>query len=203
MAIDSERHARTIASLTDSPFDAIICCSATEVLLLTGYWPVMGDSVAIFTSDGEVKVIVPQDEVELAEKTSSAQVIPYRPAGLHTLIDPLQLLKEPLHGAMNGLPLLHATIGLQLNLGVQPASYAVSTQFRAGLLDLLRELAPDATYAACDELLESMKAVKTAKELALMQTASRVAAQGFRASFRKHSGWLARDGGGRSIASCL
>lgn len=168
-----------MASLIGSPYDAILCSSATEVLLLTGYWPVMGDSVVIFTSDGEVTVVVPHDEVELAEKTSSARIIPYQPAGLDTLIDPLRLLTQPLQRATESLRLSKATIGLQLLPGVQPSSYAVSTQFRSGLLELMRELAPDATYAACDELLESMKAVKTTQELSVMQTACRVAACGF------------------------
>lgn len=96
MAIDPERQKRTMATLAASRHDAVICWAPTEVLLLTGYWPVMGSSLAIFTASGEVKVIVPEDEVELAEKTSSAEIVPYKPAGLHTLASPLQLLKEPL-----------------------------------------------------------------------------------------------------------
>jgi hypothetical protein len=52
MAVDPERHARTIASLTDSPYNVIVASSPTEVRLLTGYWPVMGNSIAFFTSDG-------------------------------------------------------------------------------------------------------------------------------------------------------
>ena len=42
MANDPERHKRTIAALAASLHDAVICSSPTEVLLLTGYWPVMG-----------------------------------------------------------------------------------------------------------------------------------------------------------------
>jgi Xaa-Pro aminopeptidase len=85
MAVDPERHARTLASLSDSRFDVVVASSPTEVPLLTGYWPVMGDSIAFFTSDGEVRVVLPEDEVEPAEKTSSAKLIPYKPYGLHTL----------------------------------------------------------------------------------------------------------------------
>jgi Xaa-Pro aminopeptidase len=62
---------------------------------------------------------------------------------------------------------------------MQPSSYAASNQFRSSLPGLLRELHPDSTYIACDDLLESMKAVKTVKELELMQKASDVAAAGF------------------------
>jgi Xaa-Pro aminopeptidase len=179
MAVDPERHARTIASLTDSRYDVIVANSPTEVLLITGYWPVMGSSVAFFTSDGEVRIVLPEDEVELAEKTSSAKLVPYKPGGLHTLVDPLLLLKEPLQSVIDSLPLHSARIGLQLSQGVQPSSYAVCTQFRSRLVELLGELAPASTRLGCDELLEEMKAAKTTKELELMQTAADVAAAGF------------------------
>jgi Xaa-Pro aminopeptidase len=179
MAIDSERHSRTIASLINSPYDAFVCSSATEVLLLTGYWPVMGESIAIASSDGEINVIVPEDEVELAEKTTAAKVISYKPAGLDSLMRPVDLLKDALARVIRNLLLSRATIGLQLDAGVQPSSYAVSMQFRSGIAALLRGLAPDATVSACDEWLEVMKAVKTPKELSLMRTATQVAAAGF------------------------
>jgi Xaa-Pro aminopeptidase len=179
MASDPERHKRTVAALDASPHDALICSSPTEVLLLTGYWPVMGSSLAIVTSSGDARVIVPEDETELAEKTSSAGIVPYRPGGLHTLESPLQLLKGPLRSVMTDLSLSKARIGIQLTQGVQPSSYAVCTEFRASLLELLLEIQPGAIYEGCDGLLEEMKATKTVKELELMQRAARVAAKGF------------------------
>jgi Xaa-Pro aminopeptidase len=182
MALDAERHARTMAALLASSHDALICGSATEVLLLTGYWPVMSASVALFTSDGEVKVIVPEDEMELARQTSSAELISYKPSSLHTLQSPIESLREPLHSAMLSMGLKHAAIGLQLNQGVQPASYAVSHEFRTELPSLVEDLVPDASVASCDQLLEKMKAVKTSKEMALLRTASAIASDGFTAA---------------------
>lgn len=179
MAIDPNRHARTVAALKDSRYDAVICSSATEVLLLTGYWPVMGASVAIFTADGEVKVIVPDDEVDLVKQTSAAEIVPYRPASLQTLESPLTELQRPLRSVMERIALSRAKIGLQLNQGMQPSSYAVSNEFRSSLLCLLRELQPHASFVSCDDLLERMKAVKTMKEMESLQTASRIASVGF------------------------
>jgi Xaa-Pro aminopeptidase len=178
MAVDTERNSRTIAALSVSPYDALICASATEVLLLTGYWPVMAASVAIFSSNGQVQIIVPEDEIELAGKTSAAEIIPYKPGGLHTLENPIDLLKKPLCNALNGFQ-GKATIGIQSAHGVQPASYAVSTVFRSSLAELLVKLLPEASFASCDDLLESMKAVKTVKELEILCTACRAAADGF------------------------
>jgi Xaa-Pro aminopeptidase len=165
--------------LVASPHDILICNSATEVLLLTGYWPVMGASIALLSADGDVKVILPEDEVELASKTSCAEIIPYHPAGLNTLKNPLQMLKEPLRSVMKALNAPKAKVGLQLGNGVQPCSYAVSYQFRSSLLEFLLELQPVSSFTACDELLEQMKAVKTPTELELIQKSCDVAGAGF------------------------
>ena len=179
MAIDPERQARTTAALRTSTYDAIVCGSATEVLLLTGYWPVMSASVAIFCSDGQVKVIVPEDELELARKTSAADVIPYKPASLHTLESPITSLTGPLISALKSMGLAGASIGLQRKQGMQPSSYAAAYEFRSSLAALLEDLLPDARFDGCDDLLDTMKSVKTATELSLLKIASDVASAGF------------------------
>ncbi len=179
MAIDAERHARTTAALLDSPHDALLCGSATEVLLLTGYWPVMSASVAVFSLDGQVKLILPEDEFELAQKTSAAELIPYKPAGLDSLESPLTRLGKQLASTLSSMGLERASIGLQLNQGIQPSSYVVSNKFRTALPALLKSLLPDAHFASCDDLLELLKSVKTAKELEFLKTAGRVASAGF------------------------
>jgi Xaa-Pro aminopeptidase len=177
MAIDVERRERLVEAIKSSALDAILCSSPSEVLLLTGYWPVMGASIAILHATGEVKVVLPEDEVEIAEKTSDALRIPYKPAGLHTLESPLAQLAEKLRSATKDLT--HARIGMLMKEGMQPASYAVMSQFRSSLLELLREMLPGATFEGCDDLVETQKAAKTPKELGVMDTACRVAAVGF------------------------
>jgi Xaa-Pro aminopeptidase len=166
-----------MAALEESPQDVLICSEASEVLLLSGYWPVMGASVAVFHASGEVKVVLPEDEVELAQKTSDAELIAYKPAGMHTLESPLTLLSEKLRFATKDLGT--ASVGMPMKEGMQPSTYAVSSQFRSSLLRLLREMLPHAQFASCDEVLETMKAAKTPKELEVMETACRVAAAGF------------------------
>lgn len=179
MASDSARQAQTLAAIANSKHDALLCSSATEVLLLTGYWPVMSASVAIFSAAGQVQILLPEDEVDLAQKTSSATLVPYKPAGLHTLESPIELLRDPLHGVLKSMGLEKAAIGLQLHQGVQPSSYAVANEFRTSLPALLGKLFPAASFTSCDELLETMKAVKTARELDILRISSKIASAGF------------------------
>ena len=181
MAIDPERHLRLVDAVRASPFDALICDSASEVLLLTGFWPVAGASVVVFTSEGEVNLIVPEDEAELAAKSSSAHLVPYKPAGLHTLSPPLDLLSEPLLSIIRTIP-IRSCIGFQHREYVQPAPYAVSYHFRSSLIELLKSAKLDPSFVACDDLLESLKPVKTTVEIRLMQHACRLASAGFAAA---------------------
>ncbi len=177
--IDAERKNRVMEVLAESHLDAIACASPSAVLLLTGYWPVMGASVVVFTKEGEVHVVLPEDEVELAERTSRASLIPYRPSSLASLTFPIEALGNPLGLLMMTLRLCKAAIGIQVDQGMQPASYASSVQFRSSLVGLLQRLAPEASYRSCDSALEQMQARKTAKELEGIRRASDIAAAGF------------------------
>ncbi len=179
---DPERQARLLSSMSHAGFDALICNDATEVLLLTGYWPVMGASVAVLAADGECRVLLPEDEMELASQMTSATLVSYSPEEKSRLIDPMQALEGPLRSALDHLGLIQATIGVQLQRGIQPASYAASVQFRASLIELLRHIAPAGRYSSADSLLEQQKASKTLAELAAMRRAVAIAADGFAAA---------------------
>jgi Xaa-Pro aminopeptidase len=179
MVGDSIRHDLIVSALGQANLDALICSSSTEILLLTGYCPVMSASVAVFTAAGEVAIIAPEDEAELAHRTSAARIIPYKPAGLDTLEDPLQLLSKPLEALLSELNLPTERYGMQLNEGVQPSSYLVAYQFRSALLELLKQLRPDARFSAADELLGKLEAVKTSREIDFLARACKAASVGF------------------------
>lgn len=179
VVIDPERRERVTAALIKHGIDAVICTSASAILLLTGYWPVVGASVAVVSAEGETHVIVPEDEVELAEQSSQAVLLPYKPSELARIITPIQALTKPLSSLTTRLGLSPAKIGIELDQGMQPASYVTSTDFRSSLPTLLRQILPNAAFVCCSEILERMKASKTIKELHMMRVAAQVAASGF------------------------
>ncbi len=179
MAADSERQTRNFAALSGTNLDVVVCGSATAVLLFSGYWPVMAASLVVLTAGGELSLIVPKDELELAKNTSTARLIPYEPAGLHTLDPPLQRLDDPLRRVLKALIGSGARVGVQLAEGMQPVSYVAGTQFRCALPNLLEELFPNAGIVSCDDLIQSLGPVKTSIELKQMQRSCEVAAVGF------------------------
>ncbi len=181
---DYERQTRLREAMKEAGLDAIVAASASDVLLLTGYWPIFSSSVAVFTAEGECRVIVPADEQELAEQTAGATIVPYQPELKDRLTGPIQQLHEPLGKLLRPLRLDRATIGLSLQLGEQPAPYAVLIDFRHELHNLLAELLPNAALVSADLLLDRQKSVKTPRELALMRKAMRVAQDGYAAAKR-------------------
>ena len=179
MAIDPERHFRILVMMRDEKLDALICSSPTEVLLLTGYWPVIGTSVAIFTVEGEVHVLVPADEHEIAAKSADATLTTFHPGELSRITTPQEAIAKPLTTLCEKLSLTQATIGMERKQGLQPASYAVTASYRSALVHILRKEFPQIKIRAVDALLERLKASKTTRELAKMRVAADIAATGF------------------------
>lgn len=70
MAIDPQRRESSTAAMKAQGLTALASLSPAEVLLLSGYWPVMGQSLVVVTCEGRCSVIVPEDELNLARSTS-------------------------------------------------------------------------------------------------------------------------------------
>jgi Xaa-Pro aminopeptidase len=179
MAIDAQRHAAIVEALQQSPLQAVTSVSPQEVLLLTGYWPVMGASVALVTRNGDVCAIVPEDELELARTTSNANLTPYRPHSLDSLTKRSEALIEPLKQLAARLHLSGDQIGTDLRDSLQPASYLATNHFRASIPQIFGIALPDTPVVSADCLLDSLKSVKTAIEVDHIRRASKLAERAF------------------------
>lgn len=180
MAIDPDRHERIRTALAKSALDALVCCAPTEVLLLTGYWPVIGASVTVFTAKGDVYAIVPEDEFSLAQASSAANLIPYRPSTLERLSTPIRALAGPLSSLLQSMKLSGKNLGVEFRQRMQPATYAASLEYYGALVDLLESMHLSVHFVSCDPVLEPLKASKTPKELEWMRKGARIVAAGFK-----------------------
>ena len=64
MIRDTARLDRVRRVLEAADLDAILATIPAHVLLLTGYWPVVGNALALATRDGRTAAIAPRDERE-------------------------------------------------------------------------------------------------------------------------------------------
>ncbi len=168
--------------LRDERLDALMCSAPTDVLLLTGYWPVIGNSVAVFTADGDVAVLVPEDEHDIAAATSDASLVSFAPSRLDAMVTLRDAIREPLASLCRTLSLTQARVGMGLAHSVQPATYAVTARYGSTLRDVLRDECPALNVIAADIPLANLKARKTAVELGRIEATVRVAAEAFAAA---------------------
>jgi L-alanine-DL-glutamate epimerase-like enolase superfamily enzyme len=115
----------------------------------------MAMSLAFLTTHGTCHVLLPQDEEELARKTSSADIATYQPETLHKLTDLMTALTQPLTRMIQKLGLEKARIGIRKALTEQPSSYVVSANFHDSLSILLNQIAPSAKLESCDHYADA------------------------------------------------
>ena len=179
MPRDSERIERVQRALNEAQVDGLICTLPIYVLLLTGYWPVVGTSVAIFTRGGEVQLLAPEDERDLAQKSWADKVRYFKPASLDELRSAEDAIRDPLREAASELGLEHARIGYEHGPASEPSSYAAMNLYGASILDVFREVIPGATFLPLDDALARLAAVKTANEVECLQKTCTIAEHAF------------------------
>jgi Xaa-Pro aminopeptidase len=176
---DTERKFRIQQALTEANWDAVICALPSDVLLLTGYWPVIGASVAICFREGPTILLVPEDEREIAEKGFADSMVSFAAETLVDLRSITDAVKPHLTAALQHLHSGRGTIGVELAGSSQAASYLAIHLFGNNLADLAREALPHATLTPCEEWIRELQSVKTPFEIEKIRTACGIAGNSF------------------------
>jgi len=178
---DAERIERIGQALRTAGMDALVCALPSNVLLLSGYWPVVGTSVAVATRDGGVGLVVPADEQDLAAVGWADVLERFTPGSLDALTPLTAALAPALERVLGRLGVAGARIGYEHGPMLEPSSYAGTNRYIVALRTLLGQCAPSADLVDADEVLLDLRAVLTRLELAGVRTACRVAEDAFRA----------------------
>jgi len=176
---DTERRSRVAAALARAGLDALLCARGLNVLLLSGYWPVVGTTLAIATADGGVELLVPVDEQDLAAPAGADRLHAFEPAALTDLHGALDGWRQPLAETLGRLSFGAAALGIETESGFVPTTYASQWTPGAALAGLLSELAPKARIESADDLLAELRARPTTRELECIRATCRKAARAF------------------------
>lgn len=179
-ARDSERVDRIQAVLREKGWDAIVCTRPMNVLLVSGYWPVIGNAIAVVTREGEVSVAVPEDESELADLGWADNVRTFeagRPDKLRNIVSgALMAVLKPLRGG---------TIGYENEACMEPATYAGMNFYGETFHEIAGEALQVGTLVPATGVLSRLRATLTNRELNLVRRACSIAAGAFRAGVRE------------------
>jgi Xaa-Pro aminopeptidase len=173
MPKDPERSFRARSAMNEAGFDALVLALPKNVLLLTGYWPILGTAIAVAHENGHITLVGPNDEAEYFESCGADNIIPFNPASLEKLTTALDVVREPMRKALVGLE--RATIGLENSPSTEEASYVAIQLYQSGLRELVQELLPNAVLRSADEVLARKRALLTPKEQAQLRTAAMIA----------------------------
>jgi Xaa-Pro aminopeptidase len=176
---DEERMARIRQALGDAGLDAVICTLPLNVLLLTGYWPVVGTAIALATREGEVGLAAPEDERELALAGWAEPIHCFQPGSVSELLTTPGAVRHALGDCFHALGISGGRIGWEAGSTFVPVSYASINLYGNSLVELCRDLLPGGRLNSADDMLRRLRAVPTAAERKRIRDACAVAGRAF------------------------
>lgn len=165
--MDHERIERMRAALREAELDAVVCRLPENVLMLTTYWPRSGNSYAVLRSDGDVTLIVPDGEAELAQAASPDHlgVFGYGEWARDAEVELADVLSAALDGAER--------VGAERNFeAVAPAFTAGEVLVPTSATRAMIEMVIGGPVADATALLYDVRGVKTSYEWEMIARAS-------------------------------
>lgn len=182
--LNIERVRRNRDALDQAKLDAFIVALPSNVLLLSGYWPVIGTSLAISTRSGETWLIVPEDERSLAEEGWADKILTFKPVNLQQITPLVDTVQALLQEAILLLHLESSRLGLEMEPAAEPVTYAGMYNYGSALEKCIRRFSPTLSIGPADALLASLRAMLTPSEVAKIRIACRIAETAFRQGAR-------------------
>ena len=177
---DTERVTRITSAVTSEGLDALVCTLPENVLLLTGYWPVIGNAVAIATRDGAVGIIAPEDELDYARDSWADCIESFRPASLERIETALDAVSDAVRSVARRLQLNgRARVGFEGAGSFDPSSYASSFVYGPAIQWLLAAACDHATHVDATGLLDRLRSTLTGREVNCVRRACGIAERAF------------------------
>ena len=153
----------------------MICSLSSNVLLLSGYWPVTGESIAICVCGGPTILLVPEDELEFAQQSFANSIETFLPETLNSIPGVLRAINPRLDDILCKLEIGGGLIGVDSGASSQAASYLAVHLYGNELPNMVHDLLPKATLTPIEEWIQKLKSIKTAFELNKIREACAIA----------------------------
>lgn len=180
MRRDEERVSRIARALDEQGLDALVGTLPSNVLLLTGYWPVVGTAIAVATRAGNVGLLAPYDERDLAERGWAHEIRFFEPGSLEEIRGAADAVRRPLEGLLRALDLRRGKLGVESGPTFEPCTYAAMHLYGVAVQQLLRDSCPSTALLPAGELLANLRAVPTEMEIGQIRVACGIAERAFR-----------------------
>jgi Xaa-Pro aminopeptidase len=168
-------------------FHGIICRLPQNIVMLTGYQPILGNSFCIVTlnpgRDVEFRLLVPEDELDLVPPGVAVEVKTFREETLDFIGNTIQVIREPLDELLRSANINeNAVIGYEGVYSPIATSYTQVGAPGPATMDIFHQLFLGGYLRDVTAMLDELAAVKTEQEIEMIRRAEQVAHQGFLAA---------------------
>ncbi len=184
--MDDERGARAADELARAGYQGLVCRIPQNVLLLSGYLPVLGNSFCVVSRAGgqlTVRLAVPADEADLVPEGAAVEVRTFREETLDYIGTTLEAVCEPLRALLRAAGLADGgAVGYEGSAAPIATAYTQVGIPTPATMDVLAALLPEAALRDASPLLADLRSVKTAAEIGHIERSAAVAREGFLAA---------------------
>ena len=168
-------------------FHALVCRTPQNVVMLTGYQPILGNTFCIVTvnkaREVEVRLAVPEDEEDRVPRGAAVEVKTFAEETMDYIGNTIQAVREPLAELLRSAHVNeNPVIGYE---GIYSPIVTAYTQVGApgpATLDLLHKLFLGGYLVDATSMFDELAAVKTEEEIDFIRRCEEVGRQGFMAA---------------------
>jgi Xaa-Pro aminopeptidase len=187
--IDTTRTQRIVEMFKQrgADFHAIICRLPQNVVMLTGYQPILGNTFCIVTLNRagrlEFRLALPEDEKDLVPQGIAVEIKTYSEETMDYIENTIQAVRGPLAELLRSANLNeNAVIGYEGGYSPIAPSYTQVGIPGPATLALLHQLFLGGYLRDVTPMLDELASIKTDEELNAIRRSEEVARQGFEAA---------------------
>jgi Xaa-Pro aminopeptidase len=174
-----ERIDRIRNALRESEWDLIVCALPMNVLLLSGYWPVIGTGLAIASKEGQIALLVPEDEEDLARRGWADEIRTFKPGSLDEIVTVAEAIRIPLRELVKSFSAKPVRVSFEMQETFEPASYAAMHLYGETMRQLCQDAFNLVALISADAVLADLRTRKTEFETGRIRTACQIAERAF------------------------
>ena len=190
-------------------FHALICRLPQNVVMLTGYQPILGNTFCLVTvnaaRDVEIRLALPVDEKDFVPPGTAVEVKAYAEETLRYIDNTIEAVREPLAELIRSAGINeNAMIGYEGIYSPVAAAYTQVGVPGPATLELLHQLFLGGYLRDASTMLDELAAIKTEDEVGAIRRCEQVAFEGFQAAHDAiHTGATEADVAAATSAALL
>lgn len=182
--MDIERVTRLRKIMAEEKIDVLLLRLPENVLYATGYWPVIGASLAVFPANGDATLVMPFSELDYAAAGWVSDQRTFRFINMQALANPTAQTQALLRDLAAEKGFANAVIGYEGNFELV-AGNNVAAEARVvteATIRALQAALPQAKFVDATNAIKKSRVVKSKMEIEQIRITNEVASMGYAAA---------------------